>query len=49
MALLMMIAFTSLQGFVTKLAARTPSQVVSIDQKRWAIEVVNWERGLGLG
>jgi hypothetical protein len=36
---------------VTNLAELTPSQVVGIDQKRWAIEVMNWElkSGLGLG
>jgi hypothetical protein len=36
---------------VTNLAALTPSQVVCISQKRWAIELMNWElkSGLGLG
>jgi Transposase DDE domain len=36
---------------VTNLAELTPSQVVSVYQKRWAIELVNWElkSGLGLG
>jgi hypothetical protein len=36
---------------VTNLAALTPSPVVCIDQKRWAIARMNWERtsGLGLG
>jgi hypothetical protein len=36
---------------VTHLAELTPSQVVCIDQKRWAIERMNWElkSGLGLG
>jgi Transposase DDE domain len=36
---------------VTNLAALTPSQVVGIYQKRWAIELRNWElkSGLGLG
>jgi Transposase DDE domain len=36
---------------VTNLAELTPSQVVCIYQKRWAIELVNWElkSGLGLG
>ena len=36
---------------VTNLAELTPRQVVSIYQKRWAIELVNWElkSGLGLG
>jgi hypothetical protein len=36
---------------VTNLAALTPSQVVCIYQKRWAIEIMNWElkSGLGLG
>jgi hypothetical protein len=36
---------------VTNLAALTPSQVVCIYQKRWAIALMNWERksGLGLG
>jgi Transposase DDE domain len=36
---------------VTNLAALTPRQVVSMYQKRWAIELVNWElkSGLGLG
>jgi len=36
---------------VTNLAALTPSQVVGIYQKRWAIEVMHWElkSGLGLG
>ena len=39
------------QLLVTNLAALTPSHVVCLDQKRWAIELVNWERksGLGLG
>jgi Transposase DDE domain len=36
---------------VTNLAALTPSQVVGIYQKRWAIALLNWElkSGLGLG
>jgi hypothetical protein len=36
---------------VTNLAELTPSQVVCISQKRWAIERMNWElkSGLGLG
>src|SRR5438093_1934183 len=36
---------------VTNLAVLTPSQVVCIYQKRWAIELLNWElkAGLGLG
>ena len=36
---------------VTNLAALTPSPVVCIYQKRWAIELINWElkSGLGLG
>jgi hypothetical protein len=36
---------------VTTLPELTPSPVVCIDQKRWAIERLNWERtsGLGLG
>src|SRR2546421_3331672 len=36
---------------VTNLAELTPSQVVCIYQKRWAIELMNWElkSGLGLG
>jgi hypothetical protein len=36
---------------VTNLAALTPSQVVCIDQKRWALEIMHWElqSGLGLG
>ena len=36
---------------VTNLAELTPGQVVCIYQKRWAIEVMNWElkSGLGLG
>ena len=36
---------------VTNLAELTPSQVVSTYQKRWAIELLNWElkSGLGLG
>jgi hypothetical protein len=36
---------------VTNLAALTPSQVVCMYQKRWAIELLNWElkSGLGLG
>jgi hypothetical protein len=36
---------------VTNLPELTPRQVVSIYQKRWAIEIVNWElkSGLGLG
>jgi len=36
---------------VTNLAALTPSQVVCIYQKRWAIALMNWElqSGLGLG
>jgi Transposase DDE domain len=35
----------------THLAALTPSQVVCIYRKRWAIELLNWElkSGLGLG
>jgi hypothetical protein len=39
------------QILVTNLAALTPSQVVCIYRKRWAIEVMNWElkSGLGLG
>jgi hypothetical protein len=39
------------QILVTNLAALTPSQVVRIDQKRWAVEVMHWElqSGLGLG
>ena len=39
------------QILVTNLAALTPSQVVCIYQKRWAIELMNWElkSGLGLG
>ena len=39
------------KSLVTHLAALTPSQVVCIDQKRWAIERMNWElkSGLGLG
>jgi hypothetical protein len=36
---------------VTNLVELTPSQVVCIYQKRWAIELLNWElkSGLGLG
>jgi hypothetical protein len=36
---------------VTHLAALTPRQVVSMYQKRWAIELMHWElkSGLGLG
>jgi hypothetical protein len=36
---------------VTNLAALTPRQVVCIYQKRWAVELMHWERksGLGLG
>jgi len=36
---------------VTNLAELTPSHVVCIDQKRWAIALMNWElkAGLGLG
>jgi hypothetical protein len=36
---------------VTNLAALTPSQVVGIYQKRWAIALLHWElkSGLGLG
>jgi Transposase DDE domain len=36
---------------VTNLDELTPSQVVSIYQKRWAVEVLHWElkSGLGLG
>jgi hypothetical protein len=36
---------------VTHLARLTPSPVVCIDQKRWAVEWLHWERksGLGLG
>jgi hypothetical protein len=39
------------QRAVTTLAELTPSQVVSIYQKRWAIELMHWElkSGLGLG
>jgi len=47
----MLIAFTSLPGFMTNLAALTPRHVVSMYQKRWAIELMHWElkSGLGLG
>ena len=36
---------------VTNLDELTPSQVVSIYQRRWAVELLHWERksGLGLG
>jgi hypothetical protein len=34
---------------VTNLAALTPSQVGCISQKRWAIELMNWELKAGLG
>ena len=36
---------------VTNLAELTPRQVVCMYQKRWAVELVNWElkSGLGLG
>jgi hypothetical protein len=36
---------------VTNLAELTPSQVVGMYQKRWAVELLNWElkSGLGLG
>ena len=36
---------------VTNLAERTPSQIVCIYQKRWAVELLHWElkSGLGLG
>jgi hypothetical protein len=34
---------------VTNLAALTPSQVVCIYQKRWAIALMNWELKSGLG
>ena len=36
---------------VTNLAELTPKQVICIYQKRWAVELVNWElkSGLGLG
>jgi hypothetical protein len=34
---------------VTNLAALTPSPVVCIDQKRWAIELLHWELKSGLG
>jgi hypothetical protein len=34
---------------VTNLAALTPSQVVGIYQKRWAVELMNWELKSGLG
>ena len=36
---------------MTNLTELTPRQVVYIYQKRWAIELVNWEltSGLGLG
>jgi Transposase DDE domain len=36
---------------VTNLAMLTPSQIVGIYQKRWAVEVLHWElkSGLGLG
>src|SRR5215467_12925002 len=36
---------------VTHLAELTPRQVVSMYQKRWAVELLNWElkSGLGLG
>src|SRR6267143_1351411 len=41
----------SLKNLVTNLAELTSSQVVCIYQKRWAIELLNWElkSGLGLG
>ena len=47
----MMMAFTYLPGFVTNLAELTPRQVVSMYQKRWAVELMHWElkSGLGLG
>ena len=34
---------------VTNLAALTPSQVVCISQKRWAIAIMHWELQSGLG
>jgi hypothetical protein len=36
---------------VTNLAAWTPRQIVGLDQKRWAVELLHWEMtsGLGLG
>jgi hypothetical protein len=34
---------------VTHLAELTPSQVVCVYQKRWAIALVNWELKSGLG
>ena len=36
---------------VTNLAELTPSQIVCIYQKRWAVELLHWElkSGLGLG
>jgi hypothetical protein len=34
---------------VTHLAALPPSQVVCIYQKRWAVELMHWERKSGLG
>ena len=34
---------------VTNLAELTPSQVVCIYQKRWAIELMHWELNSGLG
>ena len=39
------------QILVTNLAAWTPSQVVGIYRKRWALALMNWElkSGLGLG
>src|SRR2546427_12374856 len=33
----------------TNLAELTPRQVVSVYQKRWAIELMNWELKSGLG
>ena len=37
------------QILVTHLAELPPSHVVCIDQKRWAIALMNWERKAGLG
>ena len=34
---------------VTNLAALTPSQIVCISQKRWAVELLHWELKSGLG
>ena len=37
------------QRLVTTLTAWTPSPVVCLSHKRWAVDLLNWERHAGLG